>query len=158
VGHKEAYKVVVQVRSHEVCAGCLFVRTSSVSPVGQKGERKKTEGCVAGAWIEELTPPGHPKGLPPSPVHLGGGAVVVGDSVERHVLGIGHSGLELGHDVVDPLFQEGPGGGKVGVRGRHRIDSWIVRGHFAKSDIDLKQREVVVLERGRRNRCCGFEV
>ena len=60
----------------------------------------------------ELTPPGHAKGLP-SPVHLRGGTVVVRDGVECHVLGIGHSSLEFGHDMVDPLLEEGPGGGEI---------------------------------------------
>jgi len=86
---------------------------------------------------EELTPPCHPKGLP-SPVHLGGGAVVVGDGVERHVLGIGHPGLEFGHDVVDPLFQEGPGSREVCVCRRHRINGWVIGGHFVKSDSNLR--------------------
>ena len=80
-------------------------------------------------------------------MHFGGGAVVVGDGVERHVLGIGYPSLELGHDMVDPLFQEGPSGGEVGVCGRHRIDGWVVCGHFVISDSNLRQREVVVRER-----------
>ena len=46
-------------------------------------------------------------------VHFGGGAVVVGDGVETHVLGVGHAGLELGHDVVDAVLEKGPGGGEV---------------------------------------------
>ena len=83
MGYKETDEVVVQIGSHEVCAGWFFTHITNQS--GQTGERKerktKTEGCVADAWIEEkLTPPGHPKGLP-SPMHLGGGTIVVGDGV-----------------------------------------------------------------------------
>jgi hypothetical protein len=77
VGYKETDEVVVQIRSHEVCASCFFfVRTSSVNHVKQKRERKKRGVCGGCVDWEELTPPGHPKCLP-SPVHLGGGAVVV---------------------------------------------------------------------------------
>jgi len=121
---------------------------------GKKNERLRG-GCMD---CEELTPPGHPKGLPSSPMHLGGGAVVIRDSVERHVLGIGHPGLELGHDMVYPLFQEGPSGGQVGVWGGHRIDGWAVCCHFVKSDSNLGQMEVVVWGREWRNRCRGLKV
>lgn len=158
MGYKETDEIIVQIGSHKVRAGCFF-RANVVSQSCRiEGRRDKTEGRVAGAWIEELTPSGHPKGLSPSPVHLGGGAIVIGDGVERHVLGIGYSGLEFGHDMVDPLFQEGPGCGEVGVCGRHRIDGWVVCGHFVKSDGNLGQREIVVWERKRRVRCCGLEV
>jgi len=99
---------------------------------------------MAGAWVEkELTPPGHPKSLP-SPMHLGGGTIVVGDGVECHVLGIGHSGLEFGHNMVDPLFQEGPSGFQVGVCAGHRIDGWVVCDHFVGSDSNLRRRKAVV--------------
>ena len=71
-----------------------------------------------------------------TPMHPGGGAVVVSDGGERHVLEIRHSCVGFGHDMVDPLFQEGPNGGQVGVCGRHRIDSWVVvRRHFVKSTV-----------------------
>ena len=146
MGHQETNEVVIQIRSHEVCAGCSpYAHYQSIT----SNERTRREkGRVRGGCVdkEELTPSGHPKCLA-SPVHLRGCTVVVGNSVECHVFGIGHSGLELGHDMVDPLFEEGPSGGQVGIWRRHRIDGWVIRGHFVKSDNNLRQTEVVVRER-----------
>lgn len=48
-----------------------------------------------------------------SPVHLGRGAVVVGDGVQTHVLAVRDTCLELGHDVVHALLQELPCFGEV---------------------------------------------
>jgi len=75
-----------------------------------KGKKERSRGgCVD---CEGLTP-----------VHPGGGAIIVGDGGERHVLEIGHSCLGFGHDTIDPIFQEGPNEGRVVARGRRRMDS-----------------------------------
>ena len=74
---------------------------------------------------EELTPPGHLKGLPSS-LRPGECGIVVDGGVEHHVIGILDPGLEFGHDMVDPFFQEGPRSGEVSVCGRHRISGRVV--------------------------------
>jgi hypothetical protein len=44
------------------------------------------------------------------------GCVVFGGMAD---LGEGDAGLELGHDVVDAVLEEGPGGGEIRGGGRH---------------------------------------
>ena len=48
-------------------------------------------------------------------------AVVVRDGVEAHVLGVGDSGLKLGHDMVDALREIGPSRREVRIRRWHGI-------------------------------------
>ena len=111
----------------------------------------------------ELTPPCHPKHL--SSAHLGG-AIVVRGGVECHVLWIRRKGS--GHHMVQPLFQEGPSGGQVGVRGRHRMDGWVVCSHFMESNgnrpssgfparhaLDFLFRHIVVERRHRVTSSCS---
>ena len=124
-------------------------RTHIVSQLRRTGERrKKRNGRVRGRCVdrEELTLPGHPKGLP-SLKRLGGRTVGVEGGVERHVHEIWDPGWEFGHDMVDPLFQDGPRIGEVDVSGRHQIDGWVVCGHFLESDSYLNHGEVVEWEK-----------
>ena len=113
--YEETDEVVVQIGSHEVRTSCLSYGHYQEIMLNEGAEKEKGKmrgGCVD---LEGLTPSGHPNCLAASPMHLRGCAIVIGNGIERHILGIGHSSLKFSHDMVDPLFQEGPSCGQVGV-------------------------------------------
>ena len=102
--YKVPDEVVVQIRSHQVSSRCCKINKHR-RPVDEQG----------------LTTVSHSACLIPCPVHLGGCAVIVRYRVEAHVLGVRDSGLELGHDMIDPLLEICPGGRKIRIGWGHRI-------------------------------------
>ena len=68
-----------------------------------------------------------------------GCAVVVGGGREGNVSEICHFVLWLGHDMVEPFFQESPSSGQVGVFGRYQI---YFCGHFVRLGDNLLRTEV----------------
>ena len=97
-------QVVIQIRAHQVSSRCCKIN---------KYQHRVSK--------QELTTVSYCASLIPCPVHLGGCAVIVRHRVEAHVLGVRHSGLELGHDMIDPLLKIRPSGRKICIGWGHRV-------------------------------------